>query len=95
MHKYSRFLMGCQVALKCLESYDEAKVQHAYRLLEQMRAHLPVMQPESSLMYAHAMYFFAKAEQGIYFGDFNRAMSQIRETIHICLTAKKFLTYED
>lgn len=67
----------------------------AYRVLERMRAQLPVMQPESGLMYAHAMYFFAKAEQGIYFGDFNRAVLQITETIHVCLTAKKFLHNEN
>lgn len=82
------------MALKTLESYDESKVFRAYRVLERMRAQIPSMQPESSSMHAHAMYFFAKAEQGIYFGDFKWANFQILETVRICLMAKKFLPNE-
>ncbi len=94
MLSYKRFLIGCLVALKTLESYDESKVFRAYRVLERMRAQIPSMQPESSSMHAHAMYFFAKAEQGIYFGDFKWANFQILETVRICLMAKKILPNE-
>lgn len=82
------------MALKTLESYDESKVLRAYRVLDRMLAQIPSMQPESSSMYAHAMYFFTRAEQGIYFGDFERATIQITETVRICLMAKKFLPNE-
>lgn len=95
MNQYHRFLTGCLVALKTLESNNEERVLRAYQVLERMRTHLPIMQPESSLMFAHSMYFFVKAEQCIYFGDFECAMFQIRETIHICLLAKKILSDED
>lgn len=94
MLNYNRFLIGCLVALKTLESCDESRVFSAYRILERMRAQIPSMQPNSDSMYAHAMYFFVKAEQGIYFGDFKWATFQITETIRICLMAKKFLPNE-
>ena len=74
MNQYHRFLTGCLVALKTLESNNEERVLRAYQVLERMRTHLPIMQPESSLMFAHSMYFFVKAEQCIYFGDFECAM---------------------
>lgn len=91
MKQYNHFLTGCLVALKTLDSYDESRVLRAHRVLERMRAKLPVMQPEPSLMYAHAMYYFTKAELSIYYGDFERAIVQIERTIEMCLIAKKLI----
>lgn len=79
------------MAMFCLKSDNWNKIIKAYSILDKMHTYLPAIGPDPDLMYAHAMYYFSKAECFRYFNNWEQSMYQMYQVVRICQLSRILL----